>query len=95
MGFVRIFLKNNIQDAHLPKTSIVGQIVSEVLWDISLVMLWWLQANPSNFDLMIRPIQCLDPFIFQISTSDTDDNKVLLQRILLSFLSENLAIYGK
>ena len=31
MGFVRIFWKNNIQEAYLPKTSIVGQIVSEIL----------------------------------------------------------------
>ena len=31
MGFVRIFWKNNIQEAYLPKTSISGQIVSEIL----------------------------------------------------------------
>ena len=31
MGFVRIAWKNNIQEAYLPKTSIVGQIVSEIL----------------------------------------------------------------
>ena len=31
MGFVRIFSKNNIQEAYLPKTSISGQIVSEIL----------------------------------------------------------------
>ena len=31
MGFVRIFWKKNIQEAFLPKTSIVGQIVFEIL----------------------------------------------------------------
>ena len=31
MGFVRIFWKNNIQEAYLPKTSISGQILSEIL----------------------------------------------------------------
>ena len=31
MGFGRILWKSNIQEAHLSKTSIVGQIVSEIL----------------------------------------------------------------
>ena len=31
MGFVRIFWKNNVQEAYLPKMSISGQIVSEML----------------------------------------------------------------
>ena len=31
MGFVRIFSKNIIQEAYLPKTRIAGQIVSEIL----------------------------------------------------------------
>ena len=31
MGFVKIYWKNNVQDAYLPKTSFVGQIVSEIL----------------------------------------------------------------
>ena len=31
MGFVRIFWKNNVQEAYLPKMSILGQIVSEIL----------------------------------------------------------------
>ena len=31
MGFVGIFRKNNIQVAYLPKTNIVGQVVSEIL----------------------------------------------------------------
>ena len=31
MGFVKIFWKNNVQDAYLPKISILGQIVSDIL----------------------------------------------------------------
>ena len=31
MGFVRIFWKNNVQEAYLQKRSILGQIVSEML----------------------------------------------------------------
>ena len=31
MGFVRIFWKNNVQEAYLPKMSISGQIVLEML----------------------------------------------------------------
>ena len=31
MGFVRIFWKNNVQEAYLPKMSISGQIFSEML----------------------------------------------------------------
>ena len=31
MGFVKIFWKNNVQDAYLPKISISEQIASEIL----------------------------------------------------------------
>ena len=31
MGFVRIFCKNNVQEAYLPKMSISGQIVSDMV----------------------------------------------------------------
>ena len=31
MGIVRIFWKNNFQEAYLPKMNISGQIVSEML----------------------------------------------------------------
>ena len=31
LGFVRIFWKNNIQEAYFPKTSLVGQIVSVIM----------------------------------------------------------------
>ena len=48
MGFVKIYWKNNAQDAYLPKTSIVGQIVSEILAQLCsddsiqiLVILTW------------------------------------------------------
>ena len=48
MGFVKIYWKNNVQDAYLPKTSIVGQIVSEILAQLCsddsiqiLVILTW------------------------------------------------------
>ena len=36
MGFVRIFWKNNVQEAYLPKMSISGQIVSEILAQLCL-----------------------------------------------------------
>ena len=36
MGFVRIFWKNNVQEAYLPKLSISGQIVSEIVAQLSL-----------------------------------------------------------
>ena len=36
MGFVRIFWKNNIQEAYLPKMSIPGQIVSEIVVKLCL-----------------------------------------------------------
>ena len=34
MEFVGIFRKNNIQAAYLPKTSIVGQIISKDLYEV-------------------------------------------------------------
>ena len=36
MGFVRIFWKNNVQEAYLPKMSILGQIVSEIVAQLCL-----------------------------------------------------------
>ena len=36
MGFVRIFWKNNVQEAYLPKISISGQIVSEIVAQLCL-----------------------------------------------------------
>ena len=35
MGIVKIFWTNNVQDAYLPKISIVGQIVSEISAQLS------------------------------------------------------------
>ena len=36
MGFVRIFWKNNVQEAYLPKMSISRQIVSEIVAQLFL-----------------------------------------------------------
>ena len=36
MGFVGIFWKDNVQEAYLPKMSISGQIVSEILAQLYL-----------------------------------------------------------
>ena len=36
MGFVRIFWKNNVQEDYLPKISISGQIVSEIVAQLCL-----------------------------------------------------------
>ena len=36
MEFVRIFWKNNVQEAYLPKKSISGQIVSEIVAQLCL-----------------------------------------------------------
>ena len=36
MGFVRIFWKNNVHEAYLPKMSISGQIVSEIVAQLCL-----------------------------------------------------------
>ena len=36
MGFVRIFWKNNVQEAYLPKMSISRQIVSEIVAQLCL-----------------------------------------------------------
>ena len=36
MGFVRIFWKNNAQEAYLPKMSISGQIVPEIVAQLCL-----------------------------------------------------------
>ena len=41
MGFVRIFWKNNVQEAYLPKMSISGKIVSEIVAQLCL-------ANSNN-----------------------------------------------
>ena len=54
MGFVRTFWKNNVQEAYLPKMSISGQIVSEIVAQLYsensiqtlLVFLW---IDPKKF----------------------------------------------
>ena len=58
MGFVRIFWKNNVQEAYLPKINISGQIVSEILAQLSsdnsiqtLLNLFW--VDPSQLDVVL------------------------------------------
>ena len=58
MAFVRIFWKNNVQEAYLPKINISGQIVSEILAqlcpDNSLqTLLNLFRVDPSQFDLVL------------------------------------------
>ena len=48
MGVVKIFWKNNVQDVFLPKISILGQIVSEILAQLCSDDI---HTNPSKFDL--------------------------------------------
>ena len=54
MGFVRIFWKNNVQEAYLPKMSISGQIVSEIVAQLCLensiqTLLNFLGVDPDIF----------------------------------------------
>ena len=56
MGFVRIFWKNNVQEAYLPKMSISGQIVSEIVAQLCLensiqTLLNLFRAPQSNFNI--------------------------------------------
>ena len=58
MGFVRIFWKNNVQEAYLPKINISGQIVSEMLAQLcsdnsiqTLLNLFW--VDPSQLDVVL------------------------------------------
>ena len=46
MGFVRIFSKNNVQEAYLPKISISGQTVSAIVAQLCLENS---RTNPSKF----------------------------------------------
>ena len=57
MGFVRIFWKNNVQEAYLPKMSISGQIVSEIVAQLCLensieTLLNFYGVDP-NFDVLM------------------------------------------
>ena len=52
IGFVRIFWKNNIQEAYLLKMSISGQIVSEIVAQLclensiqTLLILFWVDPK--------------------------------------------------
>ena len=39
IGFVRIFWENNVQEAYLPKMSISGQIVSEIVVQLNSIQI--------------------------------------------------------
>ena len=52
MRFVRIFWKKKIQEAYLPKTSIVGQNVSEIL--AQLCSDDSMHTNPFKFELGVN-----------------------------------------
>ena len=52
IGFVRIFWKNNVQEAYLPKMSIWGQIVSEIVAQLysensiqTLIIFFWVDPK--------------------------------------------------
>ena len=60
MGFVRIFWKNNVQEAYLPKMSISGQIVSEIVAQLCLENSI---QTPSKFFLG-RPPKKLEGFVW-------------------------------
>ena len=52
MVFVRIFWKNSVQEAYLPKMSISGQIVSEIVAQLysensiqTLLIFFWVDPN--------------------------------------------------
>ena len=51
MGFVRIFWKNNVQEAYLPKMSISGQIISEIVAQLCLEnsLLNFFGVDPKKF----------------------------------------------
>ena len=58
MGFVRIFWKNNVQEAYLQKINISGQIVSELLAQLcsdssiqTLLNLFW--VDPSQLEVLL------------------------------------------
>ena len=66
MGFVRIFWKNNVQEAYLPKMSISGQIVSEIVAQLSLensiqtlLIFWGVEPKKCSFLASTRGIWCL------------------------------------
>ena len=61
MGLVRIFWKNNVQEAYLPKMSISGQIVSEIVAQLSLensiqTLLNFFWVDPKCSFLASRPL---------------------------------------
>ena len=70
MRFVRIFWKNNVQEAHLPKMSISGQLVSEIVAQLYLensiqtllIFFWvdlvsyWLRIDEMKHTTLPQPV---------------------------------------
>ena len=55
MGFVRIFWTTNVQEAYLPKMSISGQIVSEIVAQLCLensiqTLLTFFRVDPKTIE---------------------------------------------
>ena len=63
MGFVRILWKNNNQKAYLPKTSIVGQIDSEILAQLGSDDSIQILQNLTSVSTF-RPKSNLERFVF-------------------------------
>ena len=59
MGFVRIFWKNNVQEAFLPRLSISGQVVPEIIAQLCSENS---DTNPSKF-FRGRPQKNLEGFV--------------------------------
>ena len=58
MGFVRIFWKNNVQEAYLQKMSISGQIFSEIIAQLCL------ENSIQTLRAMISETICSEMLIF-------------------------------
>ena len=89
MAFVSIFWKNNIQEAYLPKTSIVKQIVSEILAlfcsDDSIQILLNLTCQSKPFD----PSQIYKDL--NLSVESSEHNWAISQRQF----APQMLIFGK
>ena len=72
MGFVRIFWKNNVQEAYLPKMTISRQIVSEIVAQ--------LYSENSIQTLLIffggRPQKNLEGFVAELPQRSTMGKKI-------------------
>ena len=76
MGFVRIFWKNNVQEAYLPKMSIWGQIVSEIVAQLclqnsiqTLLKFFWVDPNNIFYKRFSYVLQACTVFLVQVFSS--------------------------